>query len=327
MNKNTTTTLRAAVIGTGYLGRFHAQKYAALPDVTLAYVVDTDSERAAAMGAELGVPHTTDFRELLGKVDVASVVTPTRYHHEVSLPLLEAGIHLLVEKPITTTETEARQLMAAAAASEVILQVGHLERFNPAVQVLLKEVERPLFIEAHRLSKFSGRATDVDVVLDLMIHDLDILLTLVKSPLKEVRATGVPVMTPNIDLANARLSFENGCTANLTASRMSFKDMRKFRVFHPGGYIAADCAAKENLIFRKPSTPGTLPVPEVVDHGPTDNLLAEITAFIAAVRGEGPVAVTGQEGLRALQVATLINEAIAGELAAQQAWAAGSPRG
>ena len=321
------TPLRAAVIGTGYLGRFHAQKYAALPDVTLAFVVDTNADRAAAMGAELGVPHTTDVRELLGQVEVTSVVTPTLHHHEVSLPLLNAGIHVLVEKPITTTEDQARQLMAAAAASGVVLQVGHLERFNPAVQVLLKEIESPLFIEAHRLSKFSGRATDVDVVLDLMIHDLDILLTLVKSPLKEVRATGVPVMTPNVDLANARLSFENGCTANLTASRMSFKDMRKFRVFHPGGYIAADCAAKENLIFRKPTTPGTLPVPETVDHGPTDNLLAEINAFIAAVRGEGPVAVTGQEGLRALQVATLVNEAILSELAQQKAWAASSPRG
>ena len=183
--------------------------------------------------------------------------------------------------------------------------------------MLHREVDRPLFVEAHRLSKFSGRATDVDVVLDLMIHDLDILLSLVDSPLREVRATGVPVMTPNVDLANARLSFANGCTANLTASRMSFKDMRKFRVFHPGGYIAADCGGKENLIFRKPDGPGTLPVPETVNHGTTDNLLAEIEAFLGAVRKEQPVAVTGEDGLRALQAATLINEAIIGQLKEQ----------
>lgn len=317
MNKIAPNTLRAAVVGTGYLGRFHAQKYAALPGVELTCVVDADPERARAMGEELGVPHFLDFRELVGRVDVASVVTPTCLHHEVALPLLEAGIHLLVEKPITVTEAEARQLMAAASASGVILQVGHLERFNPAVQVLLKEVRRPLFIEAHRLSKFTGRATDVDVVLDLMIHDLDILLTLVQSPLREVRATGVPVMTPNVDLANARLTFENGCTANLTASRMSFKDMRKVRVFHPGGYIAADCALRENLIFRKPEGVGVMPVPETVNHGPADHLLEEIKAFLGAVRGENGVAVTGEEGLAALQLATLINEAIAGELGRQ----------
>jgi predicted dehydrogenase len=327
MNNPSAKPLRAAVIGTGYLGRFHAQKYASLPHVELAWVVDTDPERAAAMGAELDVPHTTDFRDLMGQVDVASIVTPTRYHHEVSLPLLQAGVHLLVEKPITTTESEARELMAAAETAGVVLQVGHLERFNPAVQVLLREVDRPLFIEAHRLSKFTGRATDVDVVLDLMIHDLDILLTMVKSPLKEVRATGVPVMTPNVDLANARLSFANGCTANLTASRMSFKDMRKVRVFHPGGYVAADCAARENLIFRKPTEPGKLPVPEAVDHEPSDHLLEEIKSFLGAVRGENPVAVTGAEGLAALQAATLINEAIAAELEAQQAWRDAPPGG
>ncbi len=305
-----TSTLRAAVIGTGYLGRFHAQKYSTLPGVDLVGVVDTDSERAAAMGAELGVPHFTDFAELMGRIDVASIVTPTRFHHEVSLPLLEAGVHLLVEKPITVTEAQARQLMDTAGRSGAILQVGHLERFNPAVRALLDEVKQPLFVEAHRLSKFSGRATDVDVVLDLMIHDLDILLALVKSPLQEVRATGVPVMTSKVDLANARLTFADGCTANLTASRMSFKDMRKFRVFHPGGYAAADCAARENLLFRKPADGQTLPAPETRQHGAADHLLDEISSFLAAVRGEREVAVSGEEGLAALQLAERINEEI-----------------
>ena len=317
MNNPRAKNLRAAVIGTGYLGRFHAQKYAALPGVELACVVDADETRARAMGDELGVPHATDFRQLLGKVDVASVVTPTSLHHRIALPLLEAGVHLLVEKPITVTEAEAREIMAAAERAGVVLQVGHLERFNPAVKVLLDEIEKPLFVEAHRLSKFNGRATDVDVVLDLMIHDLDILLALVDAPVEEVRATGVPVMTPNVDLANARITFKGGCTANLTASRMSFKDMRKFRVFHPGGYLAADCAGRENLIFRKPSEPGVLPVPEQVDHGPADHLLAEIASFLGAVRGENPVAVTAEDGLKALQLATLINRTIAEQLARQ----------
>lgn len=317
MKNNTASPLRAAVIGTGYLGRFHAQKYAALPGVELACVVDTDADRAQAMGQELGVDHATDFHQILDRIDVASVVVPTSGHHAIALPLLEAGIHVLVEKPITTTVQQAADLIAAAAGCGVVLQVGHLERFNPAVQVLVREVDRPLFVEAHRLSKFSGRATDVDVVLDLMIHDLDILLSLVKSPVREVRATGVPVMTPNVDLANARLSFANGCTANLTASRMSFKDMRKFRVFHPGGYVAADCAGKENLVFRKPAGLGELPVPETLRHGQVDNLLEEIKAFLATVRGESPVPVSGEDGLRALELAGMINAAIAEQLSAQ----------
>lgn len=314
MNNPNQNPLRAAVIGTGYLGRFHAQKYAALPDVELVCIVDSDPGRAAAMGAELGVPFATDFRQIPGPIDVASVVVPTCHHHEVALPLLEAGVHLLVEKPITTTAEEAQELINAANKSGVTLQVGHLERFNPAVQVLLREIDKPLFIEAHRLSKFSGRATDVDVVLDLMIHDLDILLALVKSPLKEIRATGVPVMTPNVDLANARLSFEDGCTANLTASRMSFKDMRKFRVFHPGGYIAADCAEKQNLIFRKPTELGGLPAPEIVNHGQADNLLEEIKSFLGTVRQQTPLAVSAADGLEALKLATMINETIQAEL-------------
>lgn len=317
MNKPNKTPLRAAVIGTGYLGRFHAQKYAALPDVELAFVVDTNQQRAQEMGQELGVDHVTDFREIMDQIDLASIVVPTSGHYEISLPLLQAGKHLLVEKPITTTLGEAQELIDAAQSSGAVLQVGHLERFNPAVEVLRREVTTPLFVEAHRLSKFNGRATDVDVVLDLMIHDLDILLSLVNAPVTEVRATGVPVMTPNVDLANARLSFANGCTANLTASRMSFKDMRKFRVFHTGGYIAANCAEKENLIFRKPDSPGVLPEPETVRHGQVDNLLEEIKAFLAAVRKESEVPVTGTEGLQALELAHQINQVIGQELGKQ----------
>ncbi len=298
----------------GYLGRFHAQKYAALPDVDLVCVVDSDPDRAAAMGAELGVPHTTSLDDLPGRVDLASVATPTVTHHAVTLPLLAAGIHVLVEKPITSTETEARELLQAAEKAGVLLQVGHLERFNPAVQTLREEVRRPLFVEAHRLSRFSGRATDVDIVRDLMIHDLDILLSLVKAPLVEIRATGVPVVTPNVDLANARLSFADGCTANLTASRLSFKDMRRFRVIHTRGYVVADCASRQNQIFRKPAGAQDLALPQEVEHGPADNLLAEIRSFVRAIRQQQPAAVSGLDGLNALQLALKINQTIAEEM-------------
>lgn len=306
--------LRAAVIGTGYLGRFHAQKYASLPDVKLVCVIDADPTRAAAMGAELGVPHATDTKNLPGRIDLASVATPTVTHHAVTLPLLRDGVHVLVEKPITSTAAEARELLQAAERAGVLLQVGHLERFNPAVKTLREEVQQPLFVEAHRLSRYSGRATDVDIVRDLMIHDLDILLSLVKAPLQEIRATGVPVVTRNVDLANARLTFADGCTANLTASRLSFKDMRRFRVIHPGGYVAADCAARQNQIFRKPSGPDDLAVPRQLEHGPADNLLEEITSFVAAIRAGKPAAVSGQDGLDALKLALQINEVISGQL-------------
>ena len=314
MNTPNQTNLRATVIGTGYLGRFHAQKYAALPDVDLVCIVDANPERAAAMGQELGVPHTTNLADLPGRVDLASVATPTVTHHDVTLPLLEAGIHVLVEKPITSSEAEAHALLEAAEKSGVLLQVGHLERFNPAVKTLREEVDKPLFVEAHRLSRFSGRATDVDIVRDLMIHDLDILLSLVKAPLMEIRATGVPVVTPNVDLANARLSFADGCTANLTASRLSFKDMRRFRVIHAGGYVVADCASRQNQVFRKPAGAEDIPLPQDVEHGPADNLLEEIRSFVRAIREQGPAAVSGEDGLNALQLALRINEVIAGEM-------------
>lgn len=307
------TLPRAAVIGAGYLGRFHAQKYAALPDVELVCVVDADEERAAAVGLELGVPHDTNPAALIGKIDLASVATPTTTHHAVALPLLQAGVHVLVEKPITSTEQEARELLAAAQKARALLQVGHLERFNPAVVTLREEVDQPLFVETHRLSRFSGRAADVDIVRDLMIHDLDILLSLVKAPLAEIRATGVPILTSNVDLANARLTFADGCTANLTASRLSFKDMRRFRVIHPGGYVVADCATRQNQIFRKPTRPMDLRAPLEIEHGPADHLMKEIQSFLAAIKTGNPVAVSGQDGLNALQLALKINRVIGGQ--------------
>jgi len=313
--------IKAAVIGTGYLGRFHAQKYAAMDDVELVAVVDVDAGRARAVADETGAARAcTDLNEILTEIQVASVVVPNIHHYEVAKPLLEAGIHTLLEKPLTNTVAQADELIALAADRNVVLQSGHLERFNPAVRVLRERTGKPLFIEAHRLSGFKNRATDVDVVLDLMIHDIDIVLSVVKSPLEEIRASGLPVLTSNLDIANARLTFKSGCTVNLTASRISLKDMRKIRVFQEGTYISADCATRENVIATSTPVEGAEPrvVPEIMKHGETDNLREELLSFIRAVRGEHPVEVTGQEGRDALAVAIEINEAIAEQLGRRQ---------
>jgi len=317
MTNSKNNKIKAAVIGTGYLGRFHAQKYAAMDDVELVAVVDVDADRAQAVATETGAARAcTDLNEILPEIQVASVVVPNTHHYEVARPLLEAGIHTLLEKPLTNTVAEADELIALAAGRNVVLQSGHLERFNPAVRVLRERTGKPLFIEAHRLSGFKNRATDVDVVLDLMIHDIDIVLSVVKSPLEEIRASGLPVLTSNLDIANARLTFVSGCTVNLTASRISLKDMRKIRVFQEGTYISADCATRENVIATSTPVEGAEPrvVPELMKHGEADNLREELLSFIRAVKGEHPVEVTGQEGRDALAVAIEINEAIAEQL-------------
>ena len=317
MSKPNQNKIKTAVIGTGYLGRFHAQKYAAMDDVELVAVVDTDRERAEAVAAESGGAAFTDLNEILGDIQAASVVVPNTFHYEVARPLLEAGIHVMLEKPLTNTVAEADELIALADARNLVLQSGHLERFNPAVRVLRERTTKPLFIEAHRLSGFKNRATDVDVVLDLMIHDIDIVLSIVGAPLEEIRASGLHVLTPNLDIANARLTFAGGCTVNLTASRISLKDMRKIRVFQEGTYISADCATRENVIATSVPVAGAEPsvVPELLKHGATDNLREELLSFIRAVKGEQPVEVTGKEGRDALAVAIEINEAIAEQLA------------
>jgi predicted dehydrogenase len=316
MSNSDHTKIKAAVIGTGYLGRFHAQKYAAMDDVDLVGVVDIDGDRAAAVAAEVGCQAFTDLEAVLPDIQAASVVVPNTHHYDVARPLLDAGIHTLLEKPLTNTVAQADELIALAAARDVILQSGHLERFNPAVKVLRERTGIPLFIEAHRLSGFKNRATDVDVVLDLMIHDIDIVLSLVKSPLEEIRASGLPVLTSNLDIANARLTFASGCTVNLTASRISLKDMRKIRIFQEGTYIAADCAKRENVIATRVPIAGAEPgvVPELLKHGETDNLKEELLSFIRAVKGEQAVEVTGQAGREALAVAIDINEAIAAQI-------------
>lgn len=309
----TPTPLRVAVCGAGYLGRFHAQKYAALPGVELVAIVDTDPDRARAVAAETGAPLAcSSVTEVPGRLDAASVVVPNDAHFAVTRALLERGAHVLLEKPVTGNVDQAAHLESLAAARDLILQPGFLERFNPAVAFLKEHAPRPRFIESHRLGGYKGRATDVDVVMDLMIHDIDIALYLVDAVVLEVRASGTSVLTQHVDIANARLEFAGGATANLTASRVSLKDMRKVRVFSEGGYVAADCATRENiLVTRDPD--GALPMtpaPQIVRHEASDPLLEEIRAFVAAARGDRPPAVPAAAGRAAIAVAQAVREAI-----------------
>ncbi|HID96944.1 MAG TPA: Gfo/Idh/MocA family oxidoreductase [Thermodesulfobacteriaceae bacterium] len=305
--------VRTAVIGVGYLGRFHAQKYARMEDVELVGVVDMSIDRAEKVAAEVGTAAFTDFRELMGGIDAASVVVPTVYHYDVARPLLQSGIHCMLEKPITTTVEEADDLIETARSKGLVLQVGHLERFNPAIQLLEERVKNPFFIEAHRLSGFKDRATDVDVVLDLMIHDLEIILAITDSRVREIRAVGVPVLTGKVDIANARIIFENSCTANVTASRISLQDMRRIRVFQPSIYVAADCVKRNSMVVM--ADPGADDLraaikPEFFSHGDVDILFDELYSFIRAVRGLEPPRVSGESGRNALSLALDINSQI-----------------
>jgi len=315
------SALRAAVVGVGYLGRFHAEKYAAHPGAALVAVVDVDAERARAVAAELGTEAVTDHRALVGRVDCASVVVPTQHHHLVARDLLEAGIDVLVEKPLASTVEEGKALLELAVRGARVLQVGHLERFNPALLALEGLVTQPRFIECHRLAPFSERGTDVDVILDLMIHDLDVILSMVPSALRAVEAVGVPVLTPSVDIANARLRFANGCIANVTASRVSLKRERKLRIFQADAYLAVDYGERRVRICRRePSADGqTSLVLEEREVPEADPLEAEIDAFLRAVRDRQPPPVTGWDGLRALEVADVIRESLAAEVRAAQA--------
>lgn len=298
--------LKCAVIGTGYLGKFHAEKYAMLPDCELVAVVDINPEAAKAVADKLGASGLTDYQALLGKVDAVSIVVPTTLHHQVARDFLQAGTHVLVEKPITVTVAEADELIALAKEKQLILQVGHLERFNPAVLGLDKE-EKPLFIESHRLSPFNPRANDVSVVLDLMIHDIDIILALVDSEVEKIDASGTAVLTKGTDIANARILFKNGCVANVTASRISLKLERKMRMFRPSSYVSVDF---QNRVLTKHRTgekemfPG---IPEIVSEESVfesgDALLEEIKHFVACIAtGSNPL-VSGDAGRRALETA------------------------
>jgi predicted dehydrogenase len=301
--------IRAAVVGVGYLGRFHAQKYAQLADCELIGVADRQPETAARVAAEVGTRAWQDYQGLLGKTDVVSIATPTPTHHEIALAFLKAGAHVLVEKPITESAAQAEELIQAARRAGRVLQVGHLERFNPAILAAEPLLNEPRFIECQRLAPFRERGTDVDVVLDLMIHDIDLLQMIVRSPVAALDAIGTPVFSPEVDIANARLRFQNGCIANVTASRVSLKTERKVRVFRDDAYLSLDLQQKQLTVIRKrtPAAAGQLPVQiEERIFDPGDALLAEIQAFVAAVRGERPVVVSGEDGMQALRTAVAI---------------------
>jgi predicted dehydrogenase len=308
--------IRAAVVGVGYLGRFHAQKYAQLEDCSLVGVVDDQAQTASRVAAEVHAPAYSDFRELLGKVDAVSVVTPTPSHYDIARAFLESGAHVLVEKPITETTAQAERLISTARQYGRVLQVGHLERFNPAILAAESLLSRPRFIECHRLAPFKERGTDVNVVLDLMIHDIDLVQMIVGSPVANLDAIGTPVFSSEIDIANARLRFESGCVANVTASRVSFKTERKLRVFVDDAYLSIDLQQKILTVIRKrlgPVSEGQLPAQieeQSFDQG--DALLAEIQSFVAALRGEQRVLVSGEDGLRALRTAIAITERVQG---------------
>ncbi len=302
--------LRVGVIGVGHLGRHHARILSSLDGAHLVAVVDTAADRAAEAASATGARALSDFRELLGEVDAVTVAVPTELHRDVALPFLQQGIAVLVEKPMARSLAEADELVAAARASGATLGVGHTERYNPAVAAVMPLVTSPRFIEVHRLGVFPDRSLDIDVVFDLMIHDLDIILALVRSDVESIEAVGVPVLTPRYDIANARLRFASGCIANVTASRISKERVRKIRFFQPDAYLSIDYAAQEVEGWRLVRRPGSKPG---IEGGPLpvqrdEPLRLELADFVRAARAKSAPLVDGEAGRRALALATRIAE-------------------
>ncbi|HRX85249.1 MAG TPA: Gfo/Idh/MocA family oxidoreductase [Phycisphaerae bacterium] len=329
-----TKLLRAAVVGVGHMGRHHARIYSELPDVELVAVVDEDGDRAAQMAAQFGGEPLTDPTALIGKVDVVSVAVPTVYHHTVARPLIAAGIDLLIEKPLAIDTTTAHELLGWARAAGVVIAVGHSERFNPVVIAMKRMNVVPKFIETHRISPFTFRSADIGVVHDMMIHDIDIVLHLVKDRDYEVTASGFPVLGPHEDIANARVLFSNGCVANLTASRLALKTERKIRIFEPDAYLSMDYGRKTGIAITKDSNLDLLKLARErnfkdlsqlanFDFGSMVNieplevddtvepLRAEIESFLAAARTNSEPAVTGEDGAAAVELAERIVASIA----------------
>ena len=301
--------LRTAVVGVGYLGRFHAQKHRALDSVELVAVCDKDAERCRSVAAEVGTSACTDHRELVGKVDAVTIAATTAEHFALARFFLEHGVHVLVEKPMTRTSSEAAVLTALAAARGLKLQVGHVERFNPALLAAREQLTTVRFIECHRLAPFKGRGADVNVILDVMIHDLDVILSLVAAEPTNVTAVGIPVLMDDIDIANARIEFENGAVANVTASRVSTTPQRRFRIFQPNQYVSIDFGNGEVRRVTKQGDwrEGTPPLKEEtwnLEKG--DALLAETKAFVDAIVTNKPCVVSGADGVAALKLAEMI---------------------
>ena len=304
--------IKTAVIGVGYLGKFHADKYAELPNSELIAVVDANEETAKAIADKHNIEALTDYQSLLGKVDAVSIAAPTTLHYQIAKDFLSNGAHVLIEKPITVTVDEADELIDLAKANKRLIQVGHLERFNAAILDLDQVLEQPVFIESHRLAPFNPRATDVNVVLDLMIHDIDIILNIVRSEVKSIAASGTPVLTSSTDIANARLEFENGCVANVTASRVSMKTERKMRLFQPDSCITIDFHNRALNIYQKGDQEMFPGIPEIESkesvYENNDALKAEIIAFLDSIETGTQTLVSGEDGRRALATAIEISK-------------------
>jgi predicted dehydrogenase len=310
-----TQRLKAAVIGVGYLGNFHVQKYAALEDVELVAVVDADPAVAGSVAAKVSAEGHTDYSDILGRVDLVSIVVPTEFHYPIARDCLEAGVHVLLEKPMTSTVEQAAKLTQRARERGLVLQIGHLERFNPAIMTLQGALSNPFFIESHRMAQFKPRGTDVSVVLDLMIHDIDIILSMVNSDITAIRPAGFPVLSDEVDIANVRLEFANGCVANVTASRVSQNPMRKIRVFQADAYFSIDYVERRIAVCRRVADPDNTQSPyrlaqEEKNFAQADTLMLEIRAFVDAVKQGTPPVVSGEDGKRALEVALTIAESL-----------------
>lgn len=308
----TATPLRIAVVGVGHLGRHHARILSSLPGVTLVAVVDRNRARVEEIAAASGVRALTDYRDLLGQVDAVTIAVPTELHAEIGTAFLSAGVPALIEKPMARTLAEADALIAAAATSGATLAVGHTERFNPAVAAARPLLLDPRFIEVHRLGTFPERSLDIDVVFDLMIHDIDVVLSLVNAEIESIEAVGVPVLTGRVDIANVRLRFANGCIANLTASRISRDRVRKIRFFQPAAYLSIDYAAQKIELWRLVKGVGPMPTIEGgdVDVAHEEPLKRELADFADAIVSQRPPVVTGAEGRRALALAQAITDKI-----------------
>jgi predicted dehydrogenase len=304
--------IRIGVVGIGHLGGYHLQKYQRIPGCRIVGVFDTIEERARKAAERYGCAVAEDYRKLARTVDAVSIAVPTVAHHEVASVFLNAGVDVLLEKPVASTLAEADELIALADKKGVIFQIGFVERFNPAVAALHSVMEKPLFIESHRLHPFFERGTDVDVILDLMVHDLDIILHFVRSPVESVDAVGVSVLSEKVDIANARLVFAGGCVANITASRITAKTMQKIRFFGVEGYHAVDYGKRQLVSLRRGNGPGgqTTITENPVEVKIQDPLEEEIRAFVRAVTDRTPPAVSGREGRDALELALSINDAI-----------------
>jgi len=310
--------LKVAVVGVGHLGKWHADKYAAAPDCELVAVVDSNAANAREVAQKHGVEAYSNYRDVIPLVDAISLVVPTSLHYKIAREFLEAGIHCLIEKPITETIDEAEKLIGIAHDRNLVLQVGHIERFNSVMIEIASRLEQPRFIESTRLAPFTTRATDVNVVLDLMIHDIDIILDLIDSPIKQISASGISVLSDTIDIANARLEFENACVANVTASRISRKQERKLRVFQKEAYLSADFQDKVLTVNRTGETDNDEGFKDIThrEHHFEDNdaLNLEILDFVQAITTGGQPKVSGEDGKRALETAIAITSQIAASL-------------